>query len=246
MQPISDRLNITSEPTEASSSTRHAESDATIAFLSKLELSEIDAAVSRYKYPQHSMSCNSNVLEIINKLPQESINKLKVVIATHESNGIMTYYGKSYSHHVFILGKTEDGIMIFDPQIPNSTSMNLTSWAKCVYNKNAIDYALTNDYTLQSLPQFRILDGSKYILNHEESFSIETLNPESAIRRKGSTLDSPLWKNSFCVNLYELCVLSEGNISFEDTIKNHEDFQSPLTRLKHEHIGFLRQFFEST
>lgn len=249
MQPILDdscRFDKTDISRKTFSSSRQEESDIVMTFLSKLEVSEIDAVVSRYKLPKYRRSCGPNVLEIINSLPKETTDKLKVVIATHEENGLMTFFNQNYSYHVFIMGKAENGIVIFDPQIPNSNSMNLALWTKSVFNKVSIHFACTNSFTLQHLPQFWILDGSIYIDQYKDALRFETLHPEYAMRKKKSTLDYPLWQQSLRVNLYEICQLSTGNTSYEDMAKNHKDCQSPLTRLKDEHIAFLRQFYEST
>ena len=215
-----------------------------IEFLTSSEVSQLDAIVSEYKGLEYKYRCSENILEILKKLPDTLSQKLKVIIATHEEYGLMTYFYEDYFYHVFLLAKTENGIIIFDPRMPNATNMKSNLWITSVYRKAAIKYALTDEYTIQYLPQFRILDRTTYIDQYKSATVLSTRCPEYTLRKNNQdALQSPLWKNSFCINLYEICQFFTGHVSYEDTMENHKYLQSPLARLKSEHIAYLRQFF---
>lgn len=214
-----------------------------LVFITNQETSMIDHAIVEFKKPNYQFKCNSNIFEILKKLPTELAEKLVVIIATHGGNGIITYFKKSYNHHVFIMGNTEDGLRIFDPQIPYSTSMKSITWINNVYEEVPIKHTLTNSCTLKSLPQFRFVDGLTYLDNYEDSSEFDTLHPDFAISENSIILKSQLWKKSFSLNLYEVTQLFKGICSYEDTVLNHRDNESPLKRLEAQHIAYLWEIF---
>ncbi|MBO9495503.1 hypothetical protein J7438_15600 [Thalassotalea sp. G20_0] len=222
---------------------KHSPSKYSLDFLTNQETSRIDHAIVEFKKPKYLHECNSNILKTLQKLPDELTKKVVVVIATHGGNGIITYFKKSYNHHVFIMGKTEDGLRIFDPQIPHSTSIKSSQWVNEVYEEVPIKHTLTNSCTLRSLPQFRLVDGLTYLENYEESCEFDTLNPDYAISENSSILKSQLWRKSFSLNLYEVTKLFTGVDSYEDAVLNHRDNESPLKRLEAQHIAYLREIF---
>ena len=144
------------------------------------------------------------------------------------------------------MGNTDDGLRLFDAQIPGSTSMNSSVWIDTVFEKGPIEFTLTNNYTLKSLPQFRFVDGLTYLENHEDSCHFDTLHPEFALSENSDILTSQLWRKSFSLNLYETTQLFKGIFSYEEAVANHRDNESPLHRLDHQHIAYLREFFVST
>ncbi|MBO9484669.1 hypothetical protein [Salinisphaera sp. G21_0] len=75
------------EITAKNSLTKHS-----LDFLTKQEISRIDHAIVEFKKPKYLHECNSNILETLQKLPDELTKKVVVVIATHGGNGIITYF----------------------------------------------------------------------------------------------------------------------------------------------------------
>ena len=55
--------------------------------------------------------CSRNVLETLKVLPNNVVEKMKVIIFTHERNG----YIKNYAYYTCILVKATSGMRIFDP-----------------------------------------------------------------------------------------------------------------------------------
>lgn len=226
-----------------------ASADDKLPCLTHKEVEQLDRVIRVYKRKEPNYLCHMNIGRILDSLPPEIVERLKVVIATHEGDGLVTYFNNRYSHHVFILANTEDGITVFDPDIPYSTRMDSYSWGRRVYSEELITSSLSTRRALKSLPQFRILDGSFY-LKHLTSCSTpavamaSALQPEFGLNLGVSTRESPLREESFRVNLYEIIQLFAGDYSYESMTNSCGGWESPLGRLTEEDKEFLRGFYK--
>lgn len=217
--------------------------DNKLTLLTQQEVTAIDEALQAFTSLEYEYKCNSNVLSTLQKLPAELVEKLIVVIATHEGNALMTYYNKKYNHHVFMMGNTEKGLQVFDSQNPDGTSMQSTLWLDNVYKKQAIEHCLDYPVALKYLPQFRLVNGAIYTEYYDDACAFEMKNPEYAILDNGAMSGLPLWKASYSINLYEITQLFKGVITYGEAISHHQDRASPLKRLKDEHMAYLREVF---
>ncbi len=214
--------------------------------ITESDVSVIAEALLKYKGPEYIYTNDMNILNVLKDIPNELAKKLKVVIATHEGNELTTYFGTRCGYHMLLLGKTEKGLIIFDTQVEDGASIKPDDWIKCVYNNYCISFTLMNSYTIRNLPQFRFVNGLAYLYQYKESDAFEIQHPDFALRNPGvAGLKSPLWEKSFSLNLYEVYQFFMGGISYEDVLSRHQDFASPIARLKQNEIAFLREVFKS-
>ncbi len=243
MQPIAaSTLNLTTNNYEP----KIKDSLFEIKELKEFEIDQIQDVIEKSAYLMKEYSCNENTLRVIEKLPIELRKKLKVIIETHENNGVISYFGKSFSHHVFLISKTENSMIIFDPEV-NSGKMLSAQWIKSAFNKDNIDYALTNSYTMKYLPQFRIVEADSYIDNYDDSLDFSTLSPEfRSPESKSGMSNSRLWQNSIRINLYDAVKLFSNEIPYKEIVKNHDGYKSPLGKINAREIELLHEFYAST
>ena len=242
MQPLSpNSSNFTSIPYDATNNvaTEVSSTNNGLPLLTAYDIVEVDVVLLKFKASEYAFTCANNVLSTLEKLPTELAEKLTVIIATHECYEDFTYFKIKYAYHVFMIGRTEEGVKIFDAQIPNSTSVIATEWLKVVYEKEKMTNILTSDNDRQYLPQFKLIKGVDYLKDYQDIFSFDTLLPQFALDENSEIQYSPLWQHAVALNLFELTQLFEDKITYEEAVMHHQAGVSPLSRLGYEHIHYL-------
>lgn len=192
--------------------------------------------------------CAENVANILGLLPYSIVNKLKVVLSSHELEPLRYYGEEDYRFHVFLLGNTDNGLKIIDVASTRGINNDARNWLNDVFCKEELNRCFFNDRFLRWLPQFRFIEGNTYQLFCEKEIRIDSslLTPNLIVKHQDiSCFNYQLWNDSFFLNMYETWQLFTGEKTYEDSVTAHLDgATSPKDRLSHYAIRELREALE--